>query len=106
MKIKRIVSIEKGIEKIKKQLTRFDVFRPGSITQQYSNPEEKTGGFYQLSYSHQGKGKTEYVRRAFIDRMRKQTSDYKEFKRLIDRWVELGIEHSKLTIKLDIEKKG
>lgn len=102
---KQLAKIENEIGKLKKQLLRFDIFRPGSLTKQYGNSEEKTGGFYQLSYSHQGKGRTEYVRKEFISRIKKETLAYKKFKRLIDRWIELGIEHSKLETKLAIEEE-
>ena len=104
MSVKKLTKIENEIEKLKKQLLRFDMFRPGSLTKQYGNSKEKTGGFYQLSYSHQGKGRTEYVRKEFVSRIKKEILAYKKFKRLMDRWIELGIEHSKLKTKLAIEE--
>jgi hypothetical protein len=104
MKNKNLIKIEKEIKTIKKHIIQFDIFRPGSITRQYSKPDKKSGGFYQLSYSHQGKGRTEYVRAKFLDRTRQQALDYKDFKQLMDRWVELGIEYCKLEISLDVEE--
>lgn len=101
MSEKRLAQIEQQIETIKAQLQDFTIMRPGSLTQQYKDPKKKTGGFYQLSYTHQMKSKTEYVRPQFVSEVRAQVREYKRFRKLVDKWVALGIEYSKLSIKLD-----
>ena len=104
MSEKRLAQIEKQIEKIKPQLQDFSVIRPGSLTQQYKNPKEQTGAFYQLSYTHQMKSKTEYVRKQFVPEIRKQIRDYKRFRKLVDKWVLLGIEYSQVVMKLEAKQ--
>ena len=46
------------------------------------------------------KSRTEYVRREWGTEIRKQIATHKRFKRLIDQWVDLSIEHSKLTMQI------
>jgi hypothetical protein len=70
--------------------------RPGSLTRQYRNPGDKLGPYYQLSYTHTMKSRTEYVRVEFVDQLREQIAEYKRFKKLVEEWVALGIEQSKL----------
>jgi len=96
---KRPDQIEREIEKIKRQLQDIRVMRPGSLTRQYRDPQKQTGGFCQLSYTHRMKSKTEYVRPGFVKDIRKQIRDYKRFRRLVERWVALGIEYSRLSMK-------
>ena len=103
---KRLAQIEREIEKIKFQLQELHVMRPGSLTQQYKNRAEQTGAYYQLSYTHQMKSKTEYVRPEFLKEIRRQVRDYKKFKRLVERWIALGIEYSKLSMKIRIDQEN
>ena len=98
MKYKTLTQIEKRIEKIKQQLQNTEQMRPGSLTCQYRNPKEKTGPFYQLSYTHKMKSRTEYVRPEYVEQLRKQISEYKRFKELVEEWIEFGIQHSKMQI--------
>jgi len=102
---KKLNKMRGEIETIKTKLMALDIFRPGSITEQFKNPTEKTGGYHQLNYMHKMKSKSEYVRLAFLKELTKQTADYKIFRKLTDRWVELGIAYSKLEIKLKLEGK-
>jgi hypothetical protein len=104
MKSKTIRKIEDEIQTIKSQLQDLGYMRPGSLTKQYRNPKEQTGAFYQISYTHKMKSKTEYVRPAFVKEVRQQIRNYKKFKKLIERWVELGIQYSQLSMKAEIER--
>ena len=101
----RIRQIETQIERIKEQLQEIAEMRPGSLTQQYRVPKEKIGPYYQLSYMHKMKSRTHYVRSQFVARIRKQVATYKRFRKLVERWIELAILHSKLTMEID-KKKG
>ena len=103
MSNKKIRKIEKETELIKEQLQEIEEMRPGSLTQQYRVPSEKRGAYYQLSYMHKMKSRTDYVRPQFVDQIRMQVTTYKRFKKLVNRWIELAILHSKLT--MDIAKK-
>ncbi len=104
---KKVVQIEKKIEKIKQQLQRIGEMRPGSLTLQYQRPKEKKGEFYQISYTHHMKSKTQHVRPEFVEDLQSQIKEYKKFKTLITEWVDLAIEHSimKIQIAKDTGKK-
>ena len=85
---------------IKTQLRAMGVVRPGSLTRQYKDPKRHTGAYYQVSYTRRMKSKTAYVRATFVKEVRKQIRDYNKLKKLIERWVELGIEYSQLSMRL------
>jgi len=70
--------------------------RPGSLTCQYRNPQDKVGPYYQLSYTHKMKSHTEYVRPEFVPQIGEQIAEYKRFRVLVNQWVELAIELSKM----------
>ena len=104
MKSKTTIQIEDEIQTIKSQLQNLGNMRPGSLTKQYRNPKEQTGAFFQISYTHKMKSKTEYVRPGFVKEIRQQIRNYKKFKKLIDKWVELSIQYSQLSMKAEIER--
>jgi len=97
---KRLAQIEKRIDKIKEELTGIGTMRPGSLTRQYKDPKAQSGPYYQLSYTLDMKSRTEYIRRECVSDIRRQVSNYKRFKTLTAEWIALGIEHSRLTMKL------
>lgn len=103
MKNKALHRIEDRIKKIKSQLQDVGDMRPGSLTKQYRYPKERTGAFFQISYTHKMNSKTEYVRPEFVKEVRQQIRNYKEFKRLIEKWIQLGIQYSQLSMKAKIE---
>ncbi len=96
----RLVNIERGIERIKGELTAIGDMRPGSLTRQYKDPESQSGPYYQLSYTLDRHSRTEYIRRESVADIRRRVSNYKRFKKLCAEWIALGIEHSKLAMKL------
>lgn len=73
----RIKEIERRIEKIKQDLAKIGDMRPGSLSVQ----RRSWGGqYFQLSYTHQGKGHTQYVppeHRKVVDR---QLANYRKFR--------------------------
>ncbi|HJO56452.1 MAG TPA: DUF6788 family protein [Candidatus Scalindua sp.] len=103
---KRLKKIEKRIEKIKAELSQIGEMRPGSLNPRYNKDYEKTNGpYYQLSYTHEMKSRTKYIRPESVNEIREQIKTYKRFKELTTEWVNLGIEHSTLSLKLKKEKK-
>ena len=100
MSAQRLEKIEQEIEMIKAQLRAIAVVRPGSLTRQYKDPQSHTGPYYQVSYTHRMKSKTTYVRATFVKEVRQHIRDYKKLKKLIERWVALGIEYSQLSMRL------
>jgi hypothetical protein len=103
MTAKRLAEIEKRIRKIKTELVAIEDMRPGSLTRQYKDPNSQSGPYYQLSYTHQMKSRTEYVPRDRVRDVRRQTGNYKRFKALTTEWINLSIEHSRLKMKLSRE---
>ena len=101
---KKLVRIEQEIEEIKRELMGIGDMRPGSLTRQYRNVEEKKWGFYQLSYTHKMKSRTNYVRAHQVAELREQIQTYRKFKRLVEKWIDLAIESSK--IKMDIVNRS
>jgi hypothetical protein len=45
------------------------------------------------------KSRTEYVCEGWVPEVRRQIATHKGFKRLIDQWIDLDIERSKLTMQ-------
>lgn len=101
---KKLDQIEKKIGKVKDELLQIGEMRPGSLTMQYQKPAEKQGGYYQISYTHKMRSKTEYVRPEFVEDLKVQIKNFKRFKTLTQKWAELAIEYSKL--KMDIAKRS
>ena len=97
---KRLLQIQKRIDAIKVKLAAIDEMRPGSLSRQYKDPETHTGAYYQLSYTRDMKSRTQYVARDALRDVRRQIENYKRFKALTTQWVDLGIEHSRLKLKL------
>ena len=100
MDTKELKKMEKEIEGIKEELMEIGEMRPGSLSQQYQNPKEKKGPYYQLSYMHKMKSRTDYVRPQFVEQTRNQIAAYKRFKELTQRWIDLGIAHAKLRVEI------
>lgn len=99
--------LEGRIRQLKAKLQNIGEMRPGSLSQQYSacqklgckcvdpkNPK-KHGPFYQLSYSHRSKSTTQFIRPQFVAEVRRQISNYKQFKQLTEEWVALALELAK-----------
>jgi len=100
MSEKRMRQIERKIERIKEALPEIGPMRPGSLTRQYRDPGKRAGAYWQISYTRQMKSRTEYVRPEWVAETRRQIATYKRFKRLVDQWVDLSIEHSQLRMRI------
>jgi hypothetical protein len=96
----RLEEIHKRIAVIKQELLTIGEMRPGSLTRQYKDPKNRSGPYYQISYTHQMKSRTDYVPRECLRELRRQIRNYKRFKSLTSEWTALGIEHSRLQMKL------
>ena len=92
---KKQEQIVKRIEKVKAELMGLGPMRPGTLNRQFKNPRAKQGPFWQLSYTYQMKSKTEYVRPALLPQMKTEVKNFKRFKKLTQRWVDLALLLSK-----------
>jgi hypothetical protein len=91
------------IDKIKQQLYELGEMRPGSISEQYNvcgnptckckDPEQpkKHGPYYQLSYTHQGRSTTEFIKKESVSEVRQQLENHRTFRRLTKEWVDLSV---------------
>ena len=100
MNQKRIKQIEQRIARIKHVLQEIGAMRPGSLTRQFKDRENQKGSYWQLSYTRQMKSRTEYVRQDSVKEIRRQIATHKRFKRLVEEWIDLSIEHSRLTMQI------
>jgi hypothetical protein len=105
MKQNKLIAIEKEIRQIKQQLLSTGEMRPGSLTLQYNQPKSKNVPYYQISYTHHMQSRTDYVRKEFVADLRRQIKNYKRFKKLVNRWVDLAIQYSKFKIDSAIKKR-
>ncbi len=106
MSKKRIRQIERRIARIKEALGQIGPMRPGSLTRQYRNPKEHVGAYWQISYTRQMKSHTEYVRPEWEPDIRKQVATYKRFTRLVEQWIDLSIERSKLRMQIAEQERS
>lgn len=104
MSEKRIRQIERRIARIKEALARLGPMRPGSLSRQYKDRKNKTGAYWQISYTRQMKSRTEYVRQEWVPEVRRQIANHKRFKKLVDQWIDLDIERSKLAMQSEVPK--
>lgn len=95
MSTKRIRQLENQIFKIKEQISELGPLRPGTLTKQYKEPSKKQGASYQLSYTHKMKSRTQYVRAEHVSIIKKELVQYKRYKILIERFIDLSINLSK-----------
>ena len=96
---KRMRQIEQRIEGIKRALLEIGPMRPGSLTRQYKDPQHHAGAYWQLSYTRGMKSRTEYVRRECVPALCREVQTHKRFKRLVDQWVDLSIQRSRLAMQ-------
>lgn len=96
----RMERIETKIGQLKQQMMELGSMRPGSLTKQMRKAREQYGSYWQLSYTHMGKGKTEYIRDDFVGQVKAEVATYKRFRKLLDKLIALSIERSRLKIKL------
>jgi hypothetical protein len=97
-------SLKSEIVEIKKKLMALGAMHPGSISLQYQtcgNPNckcmdpkhpQRHGPFHKLSYVYKGKTGCRFVRAACADEVIRRVAVYKEFRALIDRWIQLSIQ--------------
>lgn len=104
----KLEKIEKQIDGIKKELQNIGEMRPGSLSRQYNvcgaagcgckDPKtpKKHGPYYQLSYVHQGKSTTRFVRKQEVKTVKVQLANYKRLRKLVEDWVRLALESAEI----------
>jgi hypothetical protein len=106
----RTQSLERQIDKVKKDLMRLDGLRMGSLSEQYNvcgtpgcrckaSPPEKHGPYHQLSYTRKGKSTTRFIRKSNLAMVKRQLRNYARLRSLVDQWLDLEIELSDLQLE-------
>ncbi len=90
---------EKRIRALFSGLSKLGAMRPGTLTVQYRNPGERKTPFHQLSYTHKGRSRSEYVRPESLADVRREVAAYKRFRSYIEEITDLSLEASKLRHK-------
>ena len=107
---RKVVTLQREIERIKRELAELGDLRPGSLSQQYNvcgkrtcrckaSPPEKHGPYYQVSYTRKGRSGSKFVRGEQVGSVREQLKNYGRLRRLVDRWIEAGVELSNLRLQ-------
>ena len=96
---KTATELEATLERIKRELMNLGPMRPGSLSRQYRDPETKNRPFHQISYTYKGRGKSEYVRAENLAQIRRETANFKRFRKLVEQWVELSLKSSQLRVR-------
>ena len=114
MDARREATLERQIEKVKRDLVALGDLRPGSLSTQYNvcgkpgcrckaTPPEKHGPYYQVSYTRKGKSSSKCVKQKDLPAVRKQLKNYERMKLLMDRWIELATELSTLRLTNEVD---
>jgi uncharacterized protein DUF6788 len=105
----RQVALEAKIEKLKAQLLALGDLRPGSLSEQYNvcgtagcqckaDPPRKHGPYYQVSFTWQGRSKSQFVRREHVATVRQHLRNYQRLRDLVEEWIATGLELSRLRL--------
>jgi len=73
------------------ELAGIGPMRPGTLSQQYKNPAKKAGAYWQLSYTHNMRSRSRYVRPDELARIKPLLANFRRFRRLVDRCVDLSV---------------
>lgn len=91
--------IEKKIRAMLARMAKLGAMRPGTLTVQYRNPAERKTPFNQLSYTHKGRSRSEYVRAENLAAVKREVETYRKFRKLVEAVTELSLEASRLRHK-------
>jgi hypothetical protein len=91
MNDKQLAQWQAQLARAQAELAGIGPMRPGSLSQQYKDPTEKTGAYWQLSYTHNMRSRTRYVRPDEVARIKPLLANFKRFRQLVDRCVDLSV---------------
>ncbi len=114
---RRVETLQKKIERIKRELARLGDLRPGSLSVQFNvcgspgcrcktSPPRKHGPYYQVSFTRKGRSGTRFVQRQHVAAVRVQLRNYARMRQLVDRWIEAATELSELKLEANDGRRG
>ena len=92
----KLKQLESRILRIKGDIEKLGPMRPGSISRQYRNPKEKRTPYYQISYTHRMRSRTEYLRAENLKAVRKEVANFRKFRKLVDELTDAALKLSQL----------
>ena len=109
MDTRRQATLQRQIEKVKRDLAALGDLRPGSLSTPYNvwgspggkckaDPPVKHGPYYQVSYTRKGKSSTKFVKKEDLPEVRRQLKNYQRMKLLMEKWIDLAMELSILRL--------
>lgn len=113
----RSAQLEAKIEKLKQELMRLGELRPGTLSEQYNvcgkagcackaDPPRKHGPYYQVSFTWQGRSRTQFVRRENVATVRQHLRNYERLRELVDAWIAAGLELASLQLGVAPSRAG
>ena len=101
--------LEGTLATVKAQLMALGDLRPGSLSEQYNvcgtagchckaDPPRKHGPYYQVSFTWQGRSKSQFVRREHVATVRQHLRTYQRLRTLVEQWIAAGLELSRLRL--------
>jgi len=100
MRNKKLDILEINISKIKNDILNLGNLRPGSVSKQIAGgPAKKPREYWQISYTHKMRSRTEYIRDEFVAQIKAETNEYKKFKKLVEKLIKFSIQLSKENIE-------
>lgn len=88
--------LEKEVKAIQKEIAQLGAMRPGSVSCQYRKPKTKEQPFWQISFSHHGKGRSEYIRPENLAAIKEETQRFARFKELVEKLTDASLQASRL----------
>ena len=112
---RRTQGLERKIQQIQRELATLGDLRPGSLSEQYNvcgvagcrckaSPPKKHGPYSQLSFTRKGKATSRFVRHEDLAAVKGQLKNYARLRKLVDQWIDLGIELSTLRLEESRER--
>lgn len=106
----RSESLEEKIQSIKREIASLGDLRPGALSMQYNIcgnpscrckavPPLKHGPYPQVSFTWHGKSTTQFVRDEDVEEVRQQLANYRRLRDLVDEWIGLALELSRLRLQ-------
>ncbi len=95
MATENLKNLEKRIQTLKRRLVEIADMRPGTLSVQYRDPKVRKKPFNQISYTHKGKSRSEYVRAQNLETLRRELSAYKTFRNIVEEIIDLSIKASR-----------
>ena len=96
----QINALDRQIKQLKRELADIGDIRPGTLSIQYQDAKKKRRPYHQLSYTHKRKSHTDYIREPFVPIVKDEVHEYARFRNIIEEWVDLAIQKSKLNLKI------